>query len=92
MKKIIMSILIVVLIVVAMIFLIPRNQKEKISNNAEIKNTNTVQNYDISNNTIKENKVDEEMNIVYIKVNNKSTITRGPSSSTTMIKKEATTV
>ena len=72
MKKIIMSILIVVLIVVAIIFIMPKNDNNReISNNTEIENTNIVQNYDISNNIIKENKVDEEINIVYIKVNNK---------------------
>ena len=72
MKKIIMSILIVVLIVVAIIFIVPKNDNNReISNNTEIENTNIVQNYDISNNIIKENKVDEEMNTVYIKINNK---------------------
>ena len=51
MKKNIMSILIVVLIVVAIIFIMPKNDNNReISNNTEIENTNIVQNYDISNN------------------------------------------
>ena len=71
MKKIIIAILIIVLTVFAIILHIPKNDNKEISNNTEIVNTNTVQNTDISNNTIIENRVDEEMDTVYIKVNNK---------------------
>lgn len=71
MKKIIvLIILVIVFIVFAIIFLVPKNEKEEISNNTEIINNNIVQNNEISSNTITENKVDESMNMVYIKVNN----------------------
>lgn len=71
MKKIIISILVVVLIVFAIILLIVKNDNKEISNNTESENNNTVQNTEISNNTIIENRVDEEMDTVYINVNNK---------------------
>lgn len=71
MKKIIISILIIVLIVFAIIFLIPKNDNKEISNNTEIIDTNTVQNNEISNNIIIENRVEEEMDTVYIKINDK---------------------
>ena len=71
MKKIIIAISIIVLIVFVIILLIPKNDNKEISNNTEIENNNTVQNTEISNNTIIENRVDEEMDTVYIKVNNK---------------------
>ena len=71
MKKIIIAISIIVLIVFVIILLILKNDNKEINNNTEIVNTNTVQNTDISNNTIIENRVDEEMDTVYIKVNNK---------------------
>ena len=72
MKKIIVPIILVIaFIVFAIIFLIPKNDNKEISNNTEIENNNTVQNTEISNNTIIENRVDEEMDTVYIKVNNK---------------------
>ena len=71
MKKIIVPIiLVIVFIMFAIIFLLPKNDKKEISNNAEIINNGKVQNNEISNNTIIENKVDEGMNTVYIKVNN----------------------
>ena len=71
MKKINVSIILVmVFIMFAIIFLVPKNDKREISNNAEIINNDKVQNNEISNNTITENKADESMNTVYIKVNN----------------------
>ena len=71
MKKIIVPIiLVIVFIMFAIIFLVPKNDKKEISNNAEIINNDKVQNNEISNNTIIENKVDESMNTVYIKINN----------------------
>ena len=71
MKKIIIPIIIVIVFIVfAIIFLVPKNDKKEISNNAEIINNDKVQNNEISNNTIIENKVDESMNTVYIKINN----------------------
>ena len=71
MKKIIVPIiLVIVFIMFAIIFLVPKNDKKEISNNAEIINNDKVQNNEISNNTITENKADESMNTVYIKVNN----------------------
>ena len=70
MKKIIVSIiLVIVFIMFAIIFLVPKNDKKEISNNTEIIN-NKVQNNEISNNTITKNKADESMNTIYIKVNN----------------------
>jgi hypothetical protein len=64
MKKIIVPIILVIFfIVLAVISLAPKNDKKEISNNI-------VQNTEISNNAITENKVDESMNTVYIKVNN----------------------
>ena len=64
MKKIIvLIILIIIFIVFALIFLVPKNDKKEISNNI-------VQNNEISNIIIVENKVNESMNTVYIKVNN----------------------
>jgi len=71
MKKIIVPIiLVIVFIVFAIIFLVPKNDKKEISNNTEIINKDKVQNNEISNNTITENKSDESMNTVYIKINN----------------------
>ena len=71
MKKIIVPIiLVIVFIIFAIMFLVPKNDKKEISNNIEIINNDKVQNNEISNNTITENKVDESMNTVYIKVNN----------------------
>ena len=71
MKKIIVSIiLVIVFIIFAIMFLVPKNDKKEISNNIEIINNDKVQNNEISNNTITENKSDESMNIVYIKINN----------------------
>ena len=71
MKKIIVPIiLVIVFIMFAIIFLVPKNDKKEISNNTEIINKDKVQNNEISNNTITENKVDESMNTAYIKVNN----------------------
>ena len=59
MKKIIVPIILVIIfIVLAIIFIIPKNDKKEIINN------------EISNNTIIENKVDESMNTIYIKINN----------------------
>ena len=71
MKKIIVPIiLVIVFIIFAIIFLVPKNDKKEISNNIEIINNDKVQNNEISNNTITENKRDESMNTVYIKINN----------------------
>ena len=71
MKKIIVPIiLVIVFIVFAIIFLVPKNDKKEISNNTEIINNDKVQNNEISNNTITENKSDESMDTVYIKINN----------------------
>ena len=71
MKKIIVPIiLVIVFIIFAIMFLVPKNDKKEISNNIEIINNDKAQNNEISNNTITENKVDESMNIAYIKVNN----------------------
>ena len=71
MKKIIVpTILVIIFIVFAIIFLLPKNEKKEINNNTEIISNNIVQNNEISSNTITENKVDESMNTVYIKVNN----------------------
>jgi len=71
MKKIIVSIiLVIVFIMFAIIFLVPKNDKKEISNNTEIINNNKVQNNEISNNTITKNKAEETMNTVYIKINN----------------------
>ena len=71
MKKIIVPIiLVIVFIIFAIIFLVPKNDKKEISNNTEIINNDKVQNNEISNNTITENKSDESMNTVYIKINN----------------------
>ena len=71
MKKIIVPIiLVIVFIIFAIMFLVPKNDKKEISNNIEIINNDKVQNNEISNNTITENKSDESMNTVYIKVNN----------------------
>ena len=70
MKKIIVSIiLVIVFIIFAIMFLVPKNDKKEISNNTEIIN-NKVQNDEISNNTITKNKAEESMNTVYIKINN----------------------
>ena len=71
MKKIIVPIiLVIVFIIFAIMFLVPKNDKKEISNNIEIINHDKVQNNEISNNTITENKSDESMNTVYIKINN----------------------
>lgn len=71
MKKIIVSIiLVIVFIMFAIIFLVPKNDKKEISNNAEIISNNIVQNNEISNNTITDNKSDDSINAVFIKVNN----------------------
>ena len=71
MKKIIVPIiLVIVFIVFVIIFLVPKYEKEEISNNTESISNNILQNNEFSNNTITENKVDESMNTVYIKVNN----------------------
>lgn len=71
MKKIIVPIiLVIVFIIFAIMFLVPKNDKKEISNNIKIINNDKVQNNEISNNTITENKSDESMNTVYIKVNN----------------------
>ena len=71
MKKIIVPIILVIaFIVFAIIFLVPKNEKEEISNNTKIINSNKVQNNEILNNIIAENKVDKSMNTAYIKVNN----------------------
>jgi hypothetical protein len=71
MKKIIVPIiLVIVFIIFAIMFLVPKNDKKEISNNIEIINNDKVQNNKISNNTIAENKVNESMNTVYIKINN----------------------
>ena len=71
MKKIIVPIiLVIVFIIFAIMFLVPKNDKKEISNNIEIINNDKVQNNEISNNTITENKSDESMNTVYIKINN----------------------
>ena len=71
MKKIIVPvILVIVFIVFAIIFFVPKNDKKEISSNVEIINNDKVQNNEISNNTITENKSDESMNTVYIKINN----------------------
>ena len=71
MKKIIVPIiLVIVFIIFAIMFLVPKNGKKEISNNIEIINNDKVQNNEISNNTITENKSDESMNTVYIKINN----------------------
>ena len=58
-KNIVPIILVIVFIVCAIIFLVPKNDKKEINNNTEI-----------SNNTITDNKVDEIMNTAYIKINN----------------------
>ena len=71
MKKIIVPIiLVIVFIIFAIMFLVPKNDKKEISNNIEIINNDKVQNNEISNNIITENKSDESMNTVYIKINN----------------------
>ena len=71
MKKIIVPIiLVIVFIIFAIMFLVPKNDKKEISNNIEIINNDKVQNNEISNNTITEKKSDESMNTVYIKINN----------------------
>ena len=72
MKKIIVPIiLVIVFIVFAIIFLVPKNEKKEISNNTEIINNDKIQNNDISNNnTITDNKDDKIMNTAYIKINN----------------------
>ena len=71
MKKIIVPIiLVIVFIIFAIMFLVPKNDKKEISNNIEIINNDKVQNNEISNNTITENKSYESMNTVYIKINN----------------------
>ena len=60
MKKIIvLIILVIVFIVFVILFLIHKNDKKEMSNNAEIINN------EISNNTIIENKDDKSMNTVY---------------------------
>ena len=71
MKKIIvLIILIIVFIVSAILLFVPKNNKKEISNNTENTIDDKVENNEISNNTITENKVDESMNTIYIKVNN----------------------
>lgn len=71
MKKIIVPIiLIIVFIVSAILLFVPKNNKKEISNNTENTIDDKVENDEISNNTITENKVDESMNTIYIKVNN----------------------
>ena len=71
MKKVIVPIiLVIVFIVFAIIFFVSKNDKKEISNNTEIINKDKVQNIEISNDIITENKVDESMNTAYIKVNN----------------------
>ena len=71
MKRIIVPIILVIsFIILAIIFLVLKNNKKEISSNIEIINNNEVQNNEISNNTIVEHKIDENMNTVYIKVNN----------------------
>ena len=70
MRKIIVPIiLVIVFIIFAIMFLVPKNDKKEISNNTEIIN-NKVQNNEISNNTITKNKAEESMNTIYIKINN----------------------
>ena len=69
-------ILVIVFIILALIFLVLKNNKKDISNNVDIIKNDKVQNNEISNNeflnnTITENKSDESMNTVYIKINNK---------------------
>ena len=70
MKKTIIAFLIIVFSVLVILFLKLKSNNKEVSNKSEIINTYTAQNTEISDNTIKENKVDEEMDIVYIKVNN----------------------
>ena len=71
MKKIIVPIIsVIVFIIFAIMFLVPKNDKKEIGNNTEIINNDKVQNNEISDNIITENKIDESMNTVYIKVNN----------------------
>lgn len=71
MKKIIVPIiLIIVFIVSAILLFVPKSNKKEISNNTENTIDDKVENNEISNNTITENKVDESMNAIYIKVNN----------------------
>ena len=72
MKKIIIPvILIIISILLGIIFLILENYNKEISNNTEILNNDKVQYNEISNNIINGNKVDEIMNTVYIKINNR---------------------
>ena len=71
MKKIIVPIfLVIIFIMFAIIFLVPKNNKKEISNNTGIINNDKVQNNEISNNTMTMNKGDEIMDTVYIKINN----------------------
>ena len=73
MKKIIVPVIIVIVFIVcAIVFFLHKKDEKEISNNTEIINNNIVQNNDASNTTITENKVDESMNLVFIKINNKA--------------------
>ena len=67
MKKIIITILII--IVIAIMLFILKNNNKGISNNIEIMDTNVAKNPEV--NTINDNRVDEEMDIIYVKINNK---------------------
>ena len=72
MKKIIIPIfLVIIFIVFAIIFVVPKNNKKEISDTTKITNNDKLQNTQNSNSTILDNKVDESMNTVYIKVNNR---------------------
>lgn len=69
-KTIVPIILIIVFVVLAILLFVPKNDKKEISNNTENTIDDKVENNETSNNTITENKVDESMNTIYIKVNN----------------------
>ena len=69
-KNIVPIILVIVFIVCAIIFLVPKNDKKEMSNNTEIINNDNVQSNEFPNNTITKNKINESMNTVYIKINN----------------------
>ena len=68
-KKILIFVILIIAIIVVIIFLIPKKDNKEISNNTNLESNNIIENNEIPHNTINENKV-EDMDLVYIKVNN----------------------
>ena len=72
MKKIIIPIIVVIIaVVLCILFIVSKKDNNVVSNNTENINNEVVQQNEITNNLITENKVNEVMNTIYIKINNK---------------------